>query len=265
LGLGFYSLQNRSQNLKFNRGIADYMYLFGASNVFTMFVVSFFATGSRSLERRTLGVMWSLILGVVTSTFLVFYFRLTPQFKDQNGYPVDAARYIEWTRHCTAIVQIIGYLTKARSELVSRAEINSYVLMVFGTLAAVLKEPYAEICTILSWCTHYMALYDTYDMFKDALEGNTECNMSPESLRLAQSATLWSSNGFGVVFCLVRYRFVGYQTGEVLYILNELVAKAVFSAAIWGSLDTPSESEEEEVASKGVIEAAPAAKPIKAA
>ena len=240
------------------------MYVIGASNVFMLFMVSFFATGSRSLERRTLGVMWSLILGVVTSTFLLFYFRLTPQLKDQRGYPVDAARYIEWTRHCAAIVQIIGYLTKARSELLYRAEINSYVLMVFGTLGAILRDPYAQICTILAWCTHFMALYDTYDMFKDALEGNTECNIAPESLRVAQTATLWSSNGFGVVFCLVRYRFVGYQTGEVLYILNELVAKAVFSAAIWGGFESP-ESSEESVPSKGAIQAAPASKPIKAA
>lgn len=260
LALGFYSFQHRQGLFKYKRGIADNVYLFGASNLFVMFLVSLFASGSRNLERRTLGTLWSLILGIAGSTFLTFYFRLTPQITDRNGYPVDVARYVEWTRHCAAIVLVIGYLTKARQELINRAEINSYVLMIFGTISAVTSEPWAEICCILAWCTHYMALYDTYDMFKDALEGNTECNVPHESLKLAQTATLWSSNGFGVVFCLVRYRIINYEVGEVLYILNELVAKAVFSAAIWGSLDPPASEEVTES-----VKAAPAAKAIKAA
>lgn len=64
--------------------------------------------------------------------------------------------------------------------------------MVFGTLAAIAKEPLSEICGILAVSFHYMAMYDIYDMFGDAISGRTGSKYDVLSLQWARGATMFS-------------------------------------------------------------------------
>ncbi len=184
--------QAQNYRVPIDRGTADLAYLIGAAAIWSTFFVSFLTSFSQCREKRVLGHLMFLTLGVVGTTFLIFFYRATPQLVGFQGHPVDLARMIEWTRSCPALALLIGHVTRASPNKIWRAEVNSFILMVFGTLAAITKEPWSEIHGIMAVSFHYMAMYDLYDMFGDAIAGKTGSKYDALSLQWARGATMFS-------------------------------------------------------------------------
>ena len=230
--MGFYALQQRESLLTFDRGVSDFAYLLGISNIGLAFMMAYCTMNAKEIQRSTVAQLSAQMLFVATASMALFYMRGTLQLKDANGYPVDIARYLEWIRSCPSLAVLIGYATNGRSVLVQRSELSAFISILMGFAGTVLREPLAEICLILSICAHYTALYDFYDMFEEAITGASNSAFDADSLTLARTATLTSWNGFAITFFLARFGWISFEAGEGAFIAFELLAKSVFTVAL---------------------------------
>jgi len=71
-----------------------------------------------------------------------------------------------------------------------------------------------------------------YDMFTDAIEGRTHCNLDKTALKLSRAACVFAWNSFPVVYGLVRYKYISFDHGEILYAGIDIVAKVFLTLVL---------------------------------
>ncbi len=193
-GLAVYALSRYSYQTTFDRGFSDYAYVCAIS-AFTI-GIGFAALGyssAKTAEKKGLAMVLLLVDIVATCTYALHFFRLTPFLKDSNGYPVDVGRYIEWLTCCPSLIALIGNVTRNKT-IVTRTMTHDYILVIAGFFASILKQPWSELFLIISCGSHCIVVTGLYDMFTDAIEGKTACNLDKTALKLSRGACLFAWN-----------------------------------------------------------------------
>jgi bacteriorhodopsin len=194
VGLATFALSKYSYQTKFDRGISDYGYLCAISAF--IIGIGFAILGynsAKTAEKKGLAMVLLLVDIVATSTYVLHFLRLSPSLKDANGYPVDVGRFIEWLTCCPSLIALIGNVTRNTS-IVKRTMTHDYILVITGFLASILKQPWSEICLIISCGSHCIVVTGLYDMFTDAIEGKTACNLDKTALKLSRLACMFAWN-----------------------------------------------------------------------
>ena len=194
VALGAYAASNYVYQNKFDRDFSDYMYLYAVSTFFIGFGFAWLGYNSaRSAEKRSLALVLLLVDFTAMTTYLLHYLRLSPAIRDGNGYPVDVGRYIEWLTCCPSLIALIGNVTRNKT-IIHRTVTHDYILVLTGFFASILRQPFSEIFLIISCGSHCIVVSGLYDMYTDAIEGNTDCRLDKSSLRLARLASLFAWN-----------------------------------------------------------------------
>jgi bacteriorhodopsin len=199
IGLAVYALSKYSYQTKFDRGFADYAYVCAIS-AFTI-GIGFAALGytsSKNAEKKGLAMVLLLVDIVATCTYGLHFLRLSPALKDANGYPVDVGRYIEWLTCCPSLIALIGNVTR-NTTIVQRSMTHDYILVITGFFASILKQPWSELFLIISCGSHCVVVTGLYDMFTDAIEGKTACNLDKTALKLSRAACMFAWNACKLV------------------------------------------------------------------
>jgi hypothetical protein len=190
----WYSLTGLHKTKPFNRGMADMWYYYTASAF--LFGAAFAWLGyssARTAEKKQLTGVLFLVDVTATVSYLVQAARITPTIRGVNGIPIDPSRYLEWLCTCPVLIYLIGEVTKNR-EISLRAMKGDYTLLIFGFLAAIFREPYSEACGVMSCIFFMYVVKDLYDMFQNAIDGVSDCNLDKSALRAVQFATVFSWN-----------------------------------------------------------------------
>lgn len=194
VGLAAYAVSKYSYQTKFDRDISDYGYVCAISAF--IIGVGFAILGynsAKTAEKKGLAMVLLLVDIVATCTYALHFFRLTPSLKDANGYPVDVGRYIEWLTCCPSLIALIGNVTR-NTTIVDRTMTHDYILVIAGFLASILKQPWSELFLIISCGCHCIVVTGLHDMFTDAIEGKTACNLDKTALKLSRAACLFAWN-----------------------------------------------------------------------
>ena len=223
--MAIYSYAIRDKLNKFDREESDVYYLYAAS----AFTIALLFAGlahvtAKSPEKKSLTRALFLIDIIPTGTYLLHAFRLTPAFRDVNGYPVDVARYIEWITTCPVLLLLIGEVTK-NNHVCQMSVINDYLMLITGFLAAVTREPYSVVFAAISVGHFFVILSGLWEMYTAAIEGRTDSKVDKTTLYAARAASITSWTAFATIWFLVKYNFVTFFQGEVLYVFSDIIAK----------------------------------------
>ena len=137
---------------------------------------------STSPTRRALAKGLALMNFTVMSVYVLHYFKLSPYFKDERGYPVDLCRYIEWFFDMENLATVIGFVCQAKPELTQRAVWNVYALTVLGLIGSITSGSVSQWVLLFSYGTHCIAVQALWDMYTLAIDGQNESKSQNKSL-----------------------------------------------------------------------------------
>ncbi|KAL2920337.1 hypothetical protein HK105_200410 [Polyrhizophydium stewartii] len=227
-----YSLTIRNRLNRFDRGTSEAWYGYTAS----IFAIGFFFAGlagltARSAERRSLSYALLMIDLIPLCTYILQAYHLTPALRDSNGYPVDAARYLEWLSTCPSLVLLIGEVTKTY-ETCRTTVVADYLMLIFGTLGAVAREPFASVFSTLASGFFFTVIGGLWEMYSAAIEQRTASRLDQVSLRFARNATIFAWSCFPLIFFSVKYGFLSFSAGEAAYCFADIVAKVFLTLTL---------------------------------
>ena len=183
-------------------------------------------------------------------TWFLISNRLTPNFKDINGYPVATARYMEWIMASPLLVRLSADLTKCDESLYNSVSLHNNLCLVFGFLASITREPYSSLFTTISHGVFFPVVVGLYQMFTEPIEGkNKRCKVDHITLRVARDVHIAGQIMVGLPWFLVRYNVISFKTGEIGYLLGELVCKVLFTMVMVNSTIEQSQNERVDVLS----------------
>ena len=84
---------------------------------------------------------------------------------------------------------MIGNVTRVNGSLRKRTVINDYLLLIFGFIGAVTREPYSQAALFCSYGSHFIVVSGLWEMYTQAIDGATDCKLDKNSLYMARAAT----------------------------------------------------------------------------
>jgi hypothetical protein len=178
---------------RFPREFAPTVYLAGFST-FALVVLFCFVSyiSADHPYKKNLSKSLMMMNFMVMSVYVLHLFKLTPVFKDENGYPVDACRYIEWLFDMDNLATIIGFVTQASSGATERAVVNAWALTIFGFLGSITKGSISQWLLLFGYGTHCISVQGLWDMYTKAADGETECQSDESMLILGRNITAYA-------------------------------------------------------------------------
>ncbi|KAJ3307945.1 hypothetical protein HDV04_002291, partial [Boothiomyces sp. JEL0838] len=203
-------------------------YYYGASVFFFSFLFALLARNtSKTREKQELANVLLLVDGIAGISYILMALRLSPQFKDANYYPVDTVRYLEWVCTCPNLIALVGEITKNR-EIAAKTARYDYVLLVFGFLGAITREPFSTVFCFFAVMNFMYVIYGLNTMFLNGMEGKNGCRLDPLSLNVARICTI----GIPTTFFSVKYNLISFVTGEVTFTMIDIVAKVFLTLVL---------------------------------
>ncbi len=194
ISLGIFAASIYGYQTKFDREFSDYAYLVAISAFVIGFGMAWLGyTSAKSEEKRRLALVLLLVDLAATTTYTLHFLRLSPSLKDSNGYPVDVGRYLEWITCCPSLIALIGNVTRNKS-IIGRTVAHDYILVITGFFASILRQPWSEVFLIISCGSHMVVVTGLWDMYTEAIEGKSGCNLDKTALKLARFACIVAWN-----------------------------------------------------------------------
>ena len=230
---GFIQYNHPSLGYTMSRGYSKLVYSCGFMTFFWMTCFAGVCTlFSKTKTKRAISQSVFLLNFAVMGVYALHYSGLTITLKDLGGYPLDAARYVEWLVNMHQLAAIIGFITRSKESKVNRSILYVWALTLAGFVGSLLDGPLSEAFLIFSYCTHCVAVTDLWDMYSHALQStnstnstNAECNLNKEMLSMNQFITNYSWHAFALVHFLSRFHFIPFAFGEALYFVSHVFAK----------------------------------------
>jgi len=88
-----------------------------------------------------------------------------------------------------------------------------------------------------------------WQMFTEAIDGDTQCKLDSFSLTVARNATVFSWTSFPLVFFATRLRLISYPLGEALIVVADVIAKVFLTLILINATVEDSQNEKVEVLS----------------
>ena len=223
------ALASRSRLLKYDRGDGP-LWNFWTASIFAFGALfAWLAQGTaRTAEKLSLSRVLFWCDTIAMMTYLITGFRLTPALSSLSGTPVDVARFLEWVGTCPVLIMLIGEVTK-QPKIAKQTMIFDYIMLCCGFMASITRDPYAYLFSWIAFGCFSLVVRGLYDMFTDAIEGKTDCHLSPGALEQARFSTVVSWSLFPAVWLMVHLKFISFSTGELFYGLADIMAKVVLT------------------------------------
>ncbi|KAJ3206948.1 Guanylate cyclase 2G [Dinochytrium kinnereticum] len=251
-GLTWYTLFGNHKAKKYNRGFADNAYEYSSIAFLIGTVFAYLGNrGAKNDEKKSLTSVLFWINAIAMFTHAIHALRLSPTLSDSTGKPMDPARFLEWFTTCPVTIQMIGVFSFSPDRLVSfylsevpLGEITrndtmgkrimkiDFLLLSFGFLASVVKEPFSYIfstCAVACFTYVYRGLWD---MFTRAIDGETDSKLDPSALKAARAATCYSWLAFPITWHFQKAGFVSYATGEAMFCIADVFSKVFLTLVL---------------------------------
>lgn len=214
------------------RGVADQWY--GTAVTAFLFGIAFAAMGYSSAKTEEKKKMALVLMGcdfMALTTWYMHANRLGIVTIDSSGNPVDIARYLEWLTCCPCLVLLIGELTN-NNALATSTLYWDYIMLGFGLLGALMKEPYSQIFACLASASFVYLVSGLWEMFTNAIEGTTKCSLDTHSLKLARFSTNLCWWAFPVTWYLQKTKLIPFGHGEMLFCCADIGAKVFLTLVL---------------------------------
>ncbi|KAJ3272524.1 hypothetical protein HDV01_005475 [Terramyces sp. JEL0728] len=181
---------NQNDLYLFDRGNSDGWYKNNASAFVISGTFAFFANlTANSPDKKSLAVVLLLVNLITLCSYLLMAWRLTPQFKDGNQYPVDVARYLEWIATCPNLILLVGEFTKENT-FTFRIFVYDYLMLISGFLASTTTGSISTISLLMSCIYFVLIMQGLHFMFTKAIAGGTLCVLDKQTLQIAHASTM---------------------------------------------------------------------------
>ena len=218
-----YTSFGNANPIKTMRFFTPYLY---AASVF--FIGVFFAAMgygvAKNQEKRMLSEVLIIVNLIAMGSYLIMYFGLTPILRDVNGYPVQFAKILEWVATCPALIALTSSLTRD-SNGAGTAISYDYLLLVCGFFGSILKSPHTYFALLIAVGSFYKVISYLWNILTDSIEGKTLCRLDKLSLKVVRAITVYSWAFFPVIFFSVRFQAMSYSTGEMLFLIADILSK----------------------------------------
>ncbi|KAJ3319025.1 hypothetical protein HDU76_000663 [Blyttiomyces sp. JEL0837] len=235
LALFGYMLSGLHRSRKFNRGVADEWYGYGACSFAIGTLFAYLGVESaKTAEKKMLSRVFLWVNMIATSTYLLQRARLTPTVIGISGAPVDVARYLEWFSTCPTMIHMIGSITRSES-LAHKTMMIDYLLLSFGFLGSISREPYSYLFSTFAVVCFCFLVSGLWTMFTRAIDGDVECSMDVLALRWARNATCVSWSCFPLIWYLQKSGVLSFAAAEVSFVISDVLAKVFVTLVLVNS------------------------------